>query len=79
MAKSTDTNIQLLSNLMIDDKNHQPNHKYYPGDFVALIHPNYIDNRVMDFYLTKEQIIELEQAYVCNKCKKTCAGTCETK
>jgi hypothetical protein len=76
MTNTRQTNIQLVSNLMLDDKEHQPNHKYYPGDFVALIYPHYTDSRVMHFYLTKEQMIELEQVYVCFKCKKPCAGTC---
>ena len=69
-------NLDIRSNLMLDDKKHEAKHRYLPGDFVAQVYPNKVDRRVIEKELTRKQIIEYEQYLVCLTCKKPCAGTC---
>jgi len=69
-------NLDLRSNLMIDDKKHEPKHRYLPGDFAAQVYPKKVDLRVIEKELSQKQIIEYKQYIRCRICKKTCAGTC---
>ena len=71
------TNIDVQSNLMLEDEKHEQQHKYLPGDFLAQVYPEKVDRRVIEQELSTRQIIEYEQYLVCNICKKPCAGTCE--
>jgi len=69
-------NLDKRSNLMLDDKMHEPKHKYLPGDFVGQVYPKKVDRRAIEKELTRKQIIEYEQYLVCLICKRACAGTC---
>jgi hypothetical protein len=70
------SNINVSSNLMLDDDSHKPEHRYYPGDFLALIYPSLVDVRGINQELTARQIEEYKRYIVCLKCNKACAGTC---
>ena len=70
------SNLNALSNLMIDDESHYPKHRYYPGDFVAIVHPSLLDSRRIESDLTELQIAEYKRYIVCLLCNKACAGTC---
>lgn len=71
-----DSNLSVQSNLMLDDEEHEPKYRYLPGDFVIQVHPNFRDSRVIESYLTKEQLVEYRQYLVCIRCRRPCAGTC---
>jgi hypothetical protein len=71
-----DTNLNVSSNLMLDDFDHKPEHKYFPGDFLALVNKTLIDSRIIDSNLTDRQIVEYKQYLTCLFCGRTCAGTC---
>ena len=66
----------LFSNLMIDDDQHKPAYKFMPGDYVALVFPEFRDKRTWS-NLSTQQITELTQYVVCSKCGRACAGTCD--
>jgi hypothetical protein len=71
------SNLQLKSNLMIDDGTKNQTH-YFPGDFAAHIQPHRMrDKRIRKQYFKPHQIHEYEQTLVCLICKRPCAGTCE--
>ena len=72
------SNLSVLSNLMIDDKDHKPEYKFLPGDYVGRIYQHYVDVQAMNQFLTPKQIVELKQYLPCLKCGRTCAGTCST-
>ena len=74
---SISSNLSIKSNLMIDDKNHKPETRYLPGDFVAQLYPGMVDKRLIESELTRRQKIEYEQYLICSICKKPCAGTCQ--
>jgi hypothetical protein len=71
-----ESNIEVRSNLMIDDADHKLQYRYLPGDFVKLIYPELTDVRTYEGTLTQEQVIELRQYIVCIRCRRPCAGTC---
>jgi hypothetical protein len=71
-----DSNLAVRSNLMLDDEEHKPQHRYLPGDFVGAVYRNLIDVRMYEEALTSEQIIEMRQYLVCVRCGRPCAGTC---
>jgi hypothetical protein len=73
-----ETNLQVTSNLMLDDDRHRPEHRFFPGDYVAIVNRTLADSRVIDSNLTPNQIIEYKQYIPCLICGKTCAGTCES-
>lgn len=70
------SNLAVRSNLMLDDDQHQPQHRFIPGDYVGKIYPGLVDVRVYETALSKRQIIELQQYLVCVRCHRPCAGTC---
>jgi len=70
------SNINVSSNLMIDDGSDKPKNNYYPGDFLALLYPSLVDARGIDQELTTRQIEEYKRYLVCITCNKPCAGTC---
>ena len=72
------SNLDIQSNLMIEDENHRPEYKYLPGDFVSQVYPEKVDRRVINRELIPRQIIEYEQYLVCTICKRPCAGTCHS-
>jgi hypothetical protein len=72
------SDLDILSNLMIDDESHKPEIKYLPGDFLVLVYPEKVDKRCIESELTPKQILEYEQYLTCNICKRPCAGTCQT-
>jgi len=61
---------------MIDNEAHRPEHRYYPGDFVAQLYPSFVDVRGIESELTQRQIAEYKRYIICLLCKKPCAGTC---
>jgi len=71
-----DSNLTVRSNLMLDDDAHREKHRYLPGDFVGQVYPYMTDNRVYSIYLTRQQIMELQQYLPCQRCGRPCAGTC---
>jgi len=73
-----DSNLDVQSNLMIDDEGHSPQFRYLPGDFVGQVYPEKVDRRNIERELTRRQIIEYEQYLICYICKKPCAGSCQT-
>lgn len=73
------SNLAVRSNLMLDDDKHRPQYRYLPGDFLKLVDPDIADVRVRDSYLTKQQILEIQQYLVCMRCGRVCAGTCALK
>lgn len=79
IADEARSNVAVRSNLMLDDLDHRPQHRYLPGDFLKLIHAELVDTRTIDKELTRQQIIELEQYLVCMRCRRKCAGTCGRK
>jgi hypothetical protein len=70
------SNLNVSSNLMLDDEQHKPEHWYYPGDFLAQVHPSLVDSRGIDQELTRRQIEEYKRYIPCLLCKKSCSGTC---
>ncbi len=71
-----ESNLSICSNLMLDDDDHRPQHRFLPGDFVGKVYPECADARAMHRNLTQEQIAVMMEALVCNACGKPCAGTC---
>jgi hypothetical protein len=69
-------NVQVASNLMIDDDEHRPHEKYIPGDLFAQIYPDRLHPEYFHKWLTEGQIREYKQYLVCGLCRRTCAGTC---
>lgn len=71
------SNLHVLSNLMLDDKDHKAKYKYLPGDFLAEVYPDKADRRLQDREMSPKQIIEYRQYLKCIVCKNQCAGTCQ--
>ena len=46
-------NIQVASNLMIDDDEHRPHEKYIPGDLFAQIYPDRLHPEYFHKWLTE--------------------------
>jgi hypothetical protein len=76
------SNLEIKVNLMIDDKESKEYKKQiwcFPGDFAAELEPGKMrDARVRRQYFEDGQINEYLQTIVCLRCKRPCAGTCET-
>ena len=68
--------MQIVSNLMLDDKEHKPHYKWMPGDLVAQIYKEFLDPHYMHQYLTPQQQREYLQYLPCLLCGLACAGTC---
>jgi hypothetical protein len=71
-----ESNLAVRSNLMLDNAEHMPQHRYIPGDFMKLVYPDLADVRMYKKTMTEEQIIEMRQYLICILCRRTCAGTC---
>lgn len=71
------SNLSIKSNLMIDDKDHEPKHRYLPGDYIGQIYPGKIDSRSIEKELSEQQLIEYKQYLECLICKRPCAGSCQ--
>lgn len=70
------SNIDIYVNIMvIEDEQTFEDIKHIPGDLLKQINPSLTD--VRNKHLTKRQKFELELYMICNKCKKSCAGTCK--
>lgn len=70
------SNLNVSSNLMLDDEAHKPEYRYYPGDFVAIVQPSLVDNRGIHQDLTARQIEEYKRYIICLICNKQCSGAC---
>ena len=78
MKMPDNSNLSVSSNLMLDDDEHKPEYRYFPGDYLAIVNKTLVDVRVIDSNLTRRQIIEYKQYIPCLICGYTCAGTCIT-
>jgi hypothetical protein len=70
------SNLAVRANLMLDDAEHRPQHRYIPGDFMRLVYPDLTDVRVFQGTMSEKQIIEMRQYLICVLCRRPCAGTC---
>jgi len=70
------SNIQIASNIMLDDAQHRPHDNYLPGDLFARIYPDRLNPEFYRQWLTERQIWEYKQYLVCILCGRTCGGTC---
>ncbi len=70
----TRSNLQIKSNLMIDDGRKKS--QYFPGDFAFELNPSSFDSRDQRQYWSEKQIHEYQQTLKCHICKRPCAGTC---
>lgn len=71
------SNLCLKSNLMLVERVPKyEEYRFLPGDYISQAYPEYTDRRLINRYLSPEQIHEYEQIIVCIHCKKACAGTC---
>ena len=70
------SNIQVASNVMIDDDEHRPHERYLPGDLFAQIYPDQLNPEFYHQCMTSRQIEEYKHYLVCGLCHRTCAGTC---
>jgi hypothetical protein len=70
------SNVQIASNIMVDDEQHNPHSRFIPGDFYAQIYPEYLNPEFCHQWMTQRQIMEYRQYLVCRLCHRTCAGTC---
>jgi hypothetical protein len=57
--------VQIVSNLMLDDMEHKPHYKWMPGDLVAEIYKEFLDPHYMHRYLTPQQQREYLQYLPC--------------
>ena len=72
------SDLQVASNLMLDDDAHRPHYKYMPGDLVAQVYKEFISPpETMHHNLTPQQCREYLQYLPCLLCGRACAGTCE--
>jgi len=70
------SDLQVASNLMLDDGGHQPHYRYMPGDLVAHIYREFANPESMHLWLTPQQQREYLQYLPCLLCGRPCAGTC---
>jgi hypothetical protein len=71
------SNLQIKSNLMIDDGKKKLIH-YVPGYLLRNLHPSYKDSRVINTLgLSSQQLYEYEMTIMCLVCRRPCAGTCQ--
>ena len=68
--------LQIQSNLMLDDQHHTPHYRWMPGDLVAQIYKEFLNPESMHFSLTPQQQREYLQYLNCLLCGRACAGTC---
>ena len=68
--------LQILSNLMLDDREHNPHYRWLPGDLVAQIYKEFLNPESMHRSLTAHQQREYLQYLPCLLCGRACAGTC---
>ena len=70
--------LQVASNLMLDDPGHQPHYRYMPGDLLAYIYPELVSPpESMHLRLTPQQQREYLQYLLCLLCGRPCTGTCQ--
>jgi hypothetical protein len=70
------SNLQVSSNLMLEDPEHQPHYKWMPGDYVATIYKEFLNPEYIHQCLTPRQQREHLQYLSCILCGRACAGTC---
>jgi hypothetical protein len=74
--KKSDLNV--ASNLMLDDRDHRPHYRYMPGDLLAQIYREFISPpETIHYHLTQRQQVEYLQYLPCLLCGRQCAGTCQ--
>lgn len=73
--KRSDLNV--ASNLMLEDRDHQPHYRYMPGDLLGQIYREFISPpETIHYHLTQRQQLEYLQYLPCLLCGRQCAGTC---
>lgn len=70
------SSLQVQSNLMLEDSDHQPHYRWMPGDLVATIYKEFLNPDYVHQYLTPRQQREHLQYLPCILCGRACAGTC---
>jgi len=70
------SNLQVASNLMLEDANHQPHFKWMPGDLVADIYKEFLNPEYVHQFLTHRQQREHLHYLTCILCGRACVGTC---
>jgi hypothetical protein len=68
--------LQIRSNLMLEDADHTPHYKWMPGDLVAQIYKEFLNPEFIHKSLTSQQQREYLQYLPCLLCGRSCAGTC---
>ncbi len=72
--------VQIFSNLMLDDKEHKPHYKWMPGDLVAEIYKDFLNPpELIHRHLTPQQEANREPFFSTSHdllCGRACAGTC---
>ena len=71
--------LQIRTNLMLDDRKHMPEHLYMPGDLVGEIFKEFVNPESMHRTLTPQQQVEYLRYLPCLLCGRSCAGTCGKK
>lgn len=68
--------LQIASNLMLDELKNTPHYRYMPGDLVAQIYKEFLNPETIHLSLTPRQQREYLQYLPCLLCGRSCAGTC---
>lgn len=71
------SDLQVASNLMLDDEEHRPHYRFLPGDMVGQIYKEFVNPETIHRWLTPRQVSEYFQYLPCLLCGRPCAGTCE--
>jgi len=70
------SDLQVASNLMVEDSDHQTHYRYMPGDLVGHIYREFVNPESLHRWLTPQQEKEYLQYLPCLLCGRPCAGTC---
>ncbi len=68
--------LQIFSNLMLDEPDNRPHYRFMPGDLVGEIYKEFVNPEYMHRSLTPKQQREYLQYLPCLLCGRACAGTC---
>jgi hypothetical protein len=71
------SDLQVASNLMLEDEEHHPHYRHMPGDLLAEVYREFVSPpENMHFWLTQMQRREYLQYLPCLLCGRACAGAC---
>jgi len=69
----------VLSNLMLDDKEHRPDTKFLPGDLLGALYPEFRNPEVLHLGMTRKQEEEFRLYLPCIECGKPYGCSCGMK